>query len=259
MKVENIKRERLEKGKKISVTFREPNAKYITHTHDYFEIEMIVFGEGTHFINKKSYSLQRGSVMFLTPADCHGLHFSQGAKLWNISFDKSLLTEDLMFRAYSAKEYKRYFEEIEFKKLETCAMLLQAEIETTGCIEPLLTYLLSLILPKPSKEKGGALDAVISYIDMNFRENPSLFDVAKIACLSPVYFGHIFKKYYGIRYSAYLNRKKVMFAKQLLFSGMSVTDCCFESGFTSLSNFLKCFKSETGMSPKEYQKNVEEF
>ena len=49
-----------------------------------------------------------------------------------------------------------------------------------------------------------------------------------------------------------------MFAKNLLINGMKVTEACFESGFESLSNFLKVFKAQTGQSPKEYQKKKKE-
>ena len=160
-----------------------------------------------------------------------------------------------MKRAYAAKKYKYYFEEVEFSKLEIGAEILQREIETTGCVQPLLEYFLSLILPETAEENFDPLNSVIDYINMNFRESPSLNDMSRLVYLSPVYFGHLFKKKYGISFNNYVNGKKVELAKQLLANGMNVTDTCFESGFNSLSNFLKVFKAETGENPKEYQKH----
>lgn len=254
MEKRKIKIERFRNGEKLRVELKKPKREYAIHTHDYFEIEFIVSGGGVNVINNSAYPLKRGSVMFLTPADCHSVSLEHGTKLWNISFDECLLSEEVLQRAYTTKEYKNYFEEEEFVKLEACALLLQKELQTTKQVECLLEYLTLLILPKNARVEDNELSNVVNYININFRENPTISDMAKMAYLSPVYFGHVFKKRFGISYSNYLNKKKVEFAKKLLHSGMNVTEACFESGFNSLSNFLKCFKLETGLSPKEYQK-----
>ena len=94
----------------------------------------------------------------------------------------------------------------------------------------------------------------ILYVETHFRENPSLADAAEQACLSPVYFGNLFKQITGETYINFLNARKVSCAKMLLESGCSVTEACFASGFGSLSGFLHAFKQKTGVSPEKYKK-----
>ena len=253
------KNEEIGVDKSIVVNTHELKSDYPLHTHDYFEIEIYLSGNGTNFINKNHYPLKRGSVVFMTPRDVHRMEFDGKAKILNISFDSSVISESMLKRIYATKEYKYYFDKEELCKIEYCAKILQCEIETTGIIKPLLEYLLSLILvDNNEKADEDPLHFALEYINMNFREQLTVEKVAKVVHLNPVYFGHLFKKSYGVSFNSYLNSRKVMFAKNLLINGMKVTEACFESGFESLSNFLKVFKAQTGQSPKEYQKKKKE-
>lgn len=252
--LQHLKEEVIGVEKSITVDVHELVSHYPLHTHNYFEIEVCLKGTGTHFINNENLPIQRGTVLFMTPRDCHRMDFDGEAILLNISFDDSVISEKIFKRIYSAKGYKNYFTEEELDKIENCAKILQCEIETTGIIKPLLEYLLSLILVENKSKNEEPIRFALQYININFRESLTVEKVAKVVFLNPVYFGHLFKKTYGVNFNRYLNSKRVMFAKDLLINGMTVTEACFESGFQSLSNFLKVFKLETGQSPKEYQK-----
>ncbi|HCX77369.1 MAG TPA: AraC family transcriptional regulator, partial [Algoriphagus sp.] len=43
-------------------------------------------------------------------------------------------------------------------------------------------------------------------------------------------------------------------AKKTLRNGLNVTETCFAVGFESLGSFSSLFKTKTGKSPREYQK-----
>lgn len=224
------------------------------HTHDYFELEVVFSGEGKHIINGENFNLSRGSVLFLTPVDCHRILTDDVVGLWNVSFNQSLLSDEAISRAYKTKQRHFQIDARTLEKLLSVAGLMKKEIVTTGRIKPLLEYALSLILPEGEVEKTSALDNALLFAKTRFRENPTVEDASKIACLSPVYFGNVFKRKYGVSFNEYVNIQKVECAKVLLSNGMSVAETCFESGFNSLSNFLKVFKARTGVSPKEYKK-----
>lgn len=56
----------------------------------------------------------------------------------------------------------------------------------------------------------------------------------------------MFRKYTGKTYSEYLTELKLDYSKKLLLTtDLSITDICFSSGFSSVSNFLKAFKQKT--------------
>ena len=158
------KSEGIGKGKEISVDFRKVNINYPFHTHEYFELEFIHSGTGVHYINTTSYPIKRGSLLFLTPADCHGLRFFGDAKVWNISFVSSMISDNMLKRICAMTTYKNYFEEKEFLKLEACAELLKNEIETTGHVQPLLEYFLSLVLFENKQDKETPLSMCLFFV-----------------------------------------------------------------------------------------------
>ena len=44
---------------------------YPPHTHEYIEIQYIMSGTGTHFINGVRYNVERGNMLFLNYCDVH--------------------------------------------------------------------------------------------------------------------------------------------------------------------------------------------
>lgn len=224
------------------------------HAHDYYEIEIVLSGGGIHRLGEQTYSLQRGSIYILSPADFHAVEVTEEMELWNIVFDETMLSNrqaELLFSR--SMPLFRQLNEQELQKFNTVAMLLRQEDQH---ISLLLDYLLTALMPPSDPEpEPTAIRKAILYIDAHFRESPSLALAAEQACLSPVYFGALFKKETGETYVSYLNSRKVRCAAMLLESGMSVTEACFASGFGSLSGFLYTFKQKTGLTPQKYAEN----
>ncbi len=223
------------------------------HAHDYYEIEIILDGKGKHIFNGKTYPIQPGSVYIVSPSDFHSVELDGVANQWNISFDETVISPNRLEEIYSNRVCRVLSEE-ELSKLNIAAKLLEEENETSGFVQPLCDYIMTVILNTPEKDAYiSPIKKAILYIEAHFRESPTLSAVAEQACLSPVYFGNLFKQETGETYISYLNGKKVNCAKMLLKTGMSVTDVCFNSGFGSLSGFLHSFKQKTGMSPEAYK------
>jgi YesN/AraC family two-component response regulator len=174
---------------------------------------------------------------------------------WNIAFDETVLSMSRLESIFlKGGGFTRILDESTLLKIDTAAELLRQEAETDGCIRPLMEYLLTLLMDTDSEnDELSPMRKAILYIETHFRENPSLADTAKQACLSPVYFGNLFKQLTGETYVNYLNSRKVTCAAMLLESGFSVAEACFSSGFGSLSGFLHTFKTKTGMSPEAYK------
>ncbi|WP_407506128.1 AraC family transcriptional regulator [Elizabethkingia miricola] len=100
-----------------------------------------------------------------------------------------------------------------------------------------------------------------SYIRKHFAQQKlTLDDIAEQACLTPQAFCRSFKKRTGITYIQYLNELRVQRACKLLTSsGMnSISSVAFNSGFNSLTNFNRVFRTIMKYSPKEYLKRYKE-
>lgn len=230
---------------------RRPSLSYPLHAHGFYELEIVLEGEGDQWLNGKHYSLSRGSVYLLTPSDFHEVKTDKKGMLsWNISFDETLLTRQL-------KCLCRTLGESELERIDMAATLLRKEVDADGYVQPLTEYILTNVLRFDGEgEETKPIERAIAYVDHHFREDPSLADAAAQACLCPVYFGSLFKKVTGQTYVGYLAAKKLQCAKMLLEGGMSVTEACFSSGFGSLSGFLYTFKKNEGITPSEYKSRV---
>ena len=174
---------------------------------------------------------------------------------WNISFDETMVPPQIISTIYRNQGgLVRQLEESVLQKLDMAASLLQKEYICSGCVLPLMAYIMTLVTNcRQPSEDLSQLQKSILYMETHFRDDPTLTQVAEQACLSPVYYSRLFKEYTGMNYIQYLNIRKVPCAKMLLESGLSVTEACFSAGFGSLSGFLHTFKSITGMSPKLYR------
>ena len=112
--------------------------------------------------------------------------------------------------------------------------LLFAEQNNEEAAKLLLSYLLGLIVkPTAAANATDAVSRAVSYLELHFKESPSLSEMAEVICLSPSYFGELFKKSLGVTYLAYLNDRKLHSASLLLQNGMPVSEAAFSSGFGS--------------------------
>ncbi|GKX53709.1 response regulator transcription factor [Budvicia aquatica] len=97
------------------------------------------------------------------------------------------------------------------------------------------------------------------YIERNIFKNMTLDDVADHAYISACYLSRLFKKQFGIGYSEYLTRRKMVIAKLLLnFSDLQINAIALELSYQDANYFCRLFKKETGLSPSEYRKNIVE-
>ena len=105
-----------------------------------------------------------------------------------------------------------------------------------------------------SEEGNGS-----TYLDAHYSEEITLETAADFVGFSKFHFTRLFKVYSGTTFHDVLRRKRILAAQRLLSTGASVTDVAFQTGFTSLASFGRCFKNQTGMTPSEYRAMRESF
>ncbi|GAB5527051.1 MAG: hypothetical protein Roseis2KO_49230 [Roseivirga sp.] len=96
--------------------------------------------------------------------------------------------------------------------------------------------------------------ATRNFIDNNFEKPLNLDFLSHVRFTSKYHLLRLFKKYYGLTPRQYLIDKRIEQSKERLKNGMSVTETCYAVGFESLGSFSSLFKTKTGMSPSQYQK-----
>jgi AraC-like DNA-binding protein len=105
--------------------------------------------------------------------------------------------------------------------------------------------------PDPSGFMAAGINEAIAYIGNHLTESFSERDLAAISRLSPSGFSRSFRRHTGMTLGQYVNRLRINLASQLLMSeaGMPMTEVCFASGFTNVSNFNRQFLRQKGMPP----------
>jgi AraC-like DNA-binding protein len=93
-----------------------------------------------------------------------------------------------------------------------------------------------------------------NYIDNNFEAKLNLDFLSHTRFISKYHLLRLFKRYYGLTPRQYLIDKRIEKSKEHLKNNTSVTETCFAVGFESLGSFSSLFKSRTGKSPSQFQK-----
>ncbi|MCZ6593635.1 MAG: AraC family transcriptional regulator [Bacteroidetes bacterium] len=105
-----------------------------------------------------------------------------------------------------------------------------------------------------NQEQIRTVIGVRNYIDNNYETDLNLDFLSHTRFVSKYHLLRLFKKHYGLTPRQYLIDKRIEKSKDQLKKGMLVTETCFEVGFESLGSFSTLFKTKTGKSPSEYQK-----
>lgn len=95
---------------------------------------------------------------------------------------------------------------------------------------------------------------VIQYIKENLTGKIDMDDLSGQACMSRANFFRKFKENFGQTPSEYILEERIKMAKELLKNPRyQVTQVCFLVGFNNLNHFIRCFKKQEGITPKQYQ------
>jgi AraC-like DNA-binding protein len=92
-------------------------------------------------------------------------------------------------------------------------------------------------------------------MDRAYAEPLNVRTVSAVAHVSPAYFIRSFRAVFGETPHRYLQRRRVERSMFLLRETQrSVTDICFDVGFTSLGTFCRTFRHIVGETPSAYRR-----
>ncbi len=143
-------------------------------------------------------------------------------------------------------------EVFEVEGLKRVILLLQILNSLSSSVE--FDYLTSQLNFKSiSDDQGKRLDNIFRFTLEEYHRPIKLDEVANVANMSPSAFCRYFKQHTRKTYVDFLNEFRVGRACKLLKEqDRSISDICYEVGFSNLSNFNRKFKEITGTTPKKY-------
>ncbi len=264
-------------GSSVVIYDNELYEDYPNHWHSPIEIIMPIVGGYRAVCGGITFDLNVGDILLITPGTIHSIFAPKTGRRLIVQADFSILGQLKEFNSImaflspaicisehntpeiyeQAKQImdnilEEYHNSLALKEAVIYAFLIQMIVligrrHTVPVIEP---------NEKAIRQQDYAEKFlyVCDYINQHFDENLTLEDVAALAGFSKFYFTRLFKQFTGVSFYKYLNRRRIMYAEQLLIEPqISVTEVAIRSGFGSLSAFIRMFKLQKGCTPTEFR------
>ena len=142
---------------------------------------------------------------------------------------------------------------------ERVALFLQILVELNGDAHA-RTLTRPRYLPDPSGFMSKGITEGLAPLNDNRTEPLDEVSLAVLAGVSPSTLSRSFRRHTGQSLTRYVNRLRVNLACQLLMSPefSSVTEVCYASGFSNLSNFNRQFLAQRGVTPSQFRRLLAE-
>lgn len=248
----------------------------LEHWHREIEIVYTFAGNAKHYIDGNIYVSEPEKIYIINSQSIHKVisdntifdEFDKAAVVININYDflRSIIPniDEMYFLnenkvnlkevKYIMIEFSRYAEGNQvYDKFE--------ELKLIGLMYQLLYYLckdfliykdnITRIKNKKSIER---LRNIISYINMNYKDNIKQNEVAKKFYFTKEYFSRFFKKNTGLTFKKYLTIYRINMAKkQLLNTKDTILEIAIDNGFSDSKIFIRAFKEIYGITPLKYR------
>ncbi len=253
----------------ISLTRREWNGKTLVHLHNYYELEIILEGEGEQSLNGSIYPLTPGTFYLVTPIDFHTVTAKTNMVIANISFDETLLPPEWQRKFLNRREnllgvatgeYKTYLESLFFMLEQELSLHDTYSFKSRRQLLELLLIMVARNTLSPRPNYSSAIQSSMQYIFQHFREKITLPNIAAQSGYEPHYFSSLFHKETGQCLTDFITEMRLNYAKNLLSTtDYPITVIWQKGGFGSQSNFLRLFKQQFGITPTQFRKRLQEF
>ncbi|MCD7726414.1 MAG: helix-turn-helix domain-containing protein [Clostridiales bacterium] len=254
---------------------------YPAHWHTPIEILMPLKNSYEIICKKESYVLQEGDLLLINSGVIHSLSATEGERLifqadfpmlHNVADIESMLSnipQALLITEENAPDihdrlrqlmldiYREYFSDSFLASASIYAKLIEMLVligrkYTGDRIKSDVTY-------TKQKEYTAKFIYVCQYIQDHCTEDLSLDYAASLAGFSKYHFTRLFKNFTGNSFYKYLNKKRIEHAEKLLVDPeISITEVALQSGFSSLSAFIRMFKIIKDCTPTEFRSMYED-
>ena len=251
---------------------------YPDHWHT--PIEIIMPLENPYQISCRdsasSYILQEGDLLIINSGVIHSMPAMPGERLiFQADFSllhsmtdiASILSNIPSALLITSENAPTIHEQLKTLMLDICKEYFSDSILTSASIYSKLIKMLVLIgrectintaafdvTRSKQQEYTEKFIAVCNHIEEHCTEDLSLDDAAALAGFSKYHFTRLFKQFTGVSFYKYLNRKRIEHAEMLLVDPeISIAEVALQSGFSSLSTFIRMFKLIKDCTPTEFR------
>lgn len=249
------------------------------HTHDFWELNIVMDGVGGHYIGKNRFEIKSGDVFVIPPNVSHGYYNLDKLNVYHMLihdlFIKTYMQELAKYSGYAAlfeiepylrgvcpkhlflnlssgqlKWLAQYINNIKTYSESICAFK-EALINSAALsLISHLCYLADLYHALGTDAQNGQAFSMIqclNYIHANYDKHLTIDFLARSCNMSRASFIRAFKENCGVPPHKYIMALRLRTARKLIYeSGLSVTEAAHECGFYDAAHLGKCMDKYSG-------------
>ncbi len=255
------------------------------HTHDFWEIVVVMGGEGDHLTEGGQYRIRAGDAFVLRPHWIHGYRIRGRLSLINVLFDEPMLdapmadlktmpgyhalfTLEPLYRLEHGFETRLRLKRGQLDRVARLIDRLEEELRSgkPGALPMAVSWFLQVIVylsrcyqqaRVPRVQTYLKVGRAISYIERHYAEPITLAHLAEIANVSVNTLIREFKGATGHTPIDYLLRTRMRRAQRhLRNTRRTISQVAFDVGFNDSNYFSRQFRRILGVSPRDYRRTV---
>lgn len=255
-----------------------PNFSAVSHWHEDIELIAVLSGQMDYNVNGQIVHMEPGQGIFV---NARQLHYGFSQTKQECEFICLLLNPVLLCSSlYLEQQYLTPLlsegslpcllltQEVEWQRriledvlrMFACAGGPAPELQYQSLFYDIwwLLYTHVRASPKPqtsANRRLSSLKAMVSYIESNYSRRITLENIAAAGNVCKTTCCSLFSSYTHQTPNVYLvNYRLSKGAELLLRTDLSITEICYETGFTGASYFTEMFRKSYGCSPTEYRR-----
>ena len=267
-----------EKNIPFHLEFRDNQAPFPVHSHDFHELVFIYSGNAMHLTKYGNYEIREGDILSIKPGQSHGFKKMNNLVLMNIFIKPAFLAQDA-FHLGNTAGYGALFEQdaktaekappLHFhlskaQSFEARSLIESMRRETDGASAGYVTqatafFLQLLVLCVRAYENIGqagdnASFRLVDYIEKNFLKTIRARDLMLVSGLSASSMLRTCKRVTGCSPAEYQKKLRMLSAiDDLVQSDKSVTQIALDAGYNDSNYFSRLFKKFANLTPSEYR------
>ncbi len=252
------------------------------HHHDFYEIYFLISGDVTYTIESRQYRVMPGDLLLISPQELHQVCIRPEMS----DYERFVLWVDpqLLGRISTAQsDLTRHLGPDRLRR----GNLLRLKPEDSGHIQKLLEQLwresendgygsdllrqsvltqLLVTINRLAADPGDqfeevthssrAVSTVVDYVNQHYSEPLSLDMLSELVYVSKYHLSHEFNRQVGTSVYRYIQKKRLLIARQLLAQGKRPNEVYSSCGFADYAGFYRAFRAEYAISPREYARSV---
>ena len=243
------------------------NYNFSGEKHSYWELTYVDKGELLTTIDRVSYHLKQGDLIFYAPMQFHTQSTFEkiSSSYLTINFKMNFNHADLLCNKIFSLKRDSYF--IVTKLIEELSNDNLYSNDLSLCyLKELIIQMLRLnnshFHSKPTTHmqqtyENELLNDILLYFDNNIYEKISVSTLCEHFCISTSMLHSLFRKNMNNTAKNYINELKLSKSKELIRNSThTLSEISEMLGFSSIHYFSKKFKSYFNISPTEYSKSI---